>query len=209
MTRVTRRRPRRAARGRVYGLPVEDTGAPDPGRLQRMLEVPVNLPGQIQDGTADGKREWSGPIGGLAWDFRVDPEHPNKSYARRPQGFQTFARLAREREDREPVPEPFADDLQTISRPVGIQLGRDHHRLEMPDPFVLDVIRQLADQFGMRLGQPVEHRQGRFRHIIAAQVDHQAAPHPPIGSRWAPTARRTPARSAAGQPIARVRPATS
>ena len=58
------------------GLAVEDAGAPDPGRLQRMLEVPMNVPGQIQDGTADGKREWSGPIGGFARDFRVDPEHP-------------------------------------------------------------------------------------------------------------------------------------
>ena len=57
------------------GLAVEDARAPDPGRLQRMLEVPVNFPGQIQHGAADGKRERSGPIGGLAGDFRVDPKH--------------------------------------------------------------------------------------------------------------------------------------
>ena len=57
------------------GLPVEDAGAPDPRRLQRMLEVPMNLPGQIQDRAADGKRERPGPIGRLARDLRIDSHH--------------------------------------------------------------------------------------------------------------------------------------
>ena len=59
-----------------HGLAVENTGAPDPSGLQRLLEIPMNFPGQIQDGTADGKREWFGPIGRFARDFRVDPQHP-------------------------------------------------------------------------------------------------------------------------------------
>ena len=58
------------------GLAVEHARTPDPSRLERMLEVPMNFPGQIQDRAADGEREGSGPIDGLSGDFRVDPEHP-------------------------------------------------------------------------------------------------------------------------------------
>ena len=60
----------------LHGLSVEDAGAPNPRRLQRVLEVPMNLPGQIQDGAADGKSEWSGPIGGFTGNFREHPDHP-------------------------------------------------------------------------------------------------------------------------------------
>src|SRR5207249_11487179 len=31
------------------GLSLKDAGTPDPGRFQRMFEVPVDLPGQVQD----------------------------------------------------------------------------------------------------------------------------------------------------------------
>ena len=37
-------------------LALEDPRAPDPGELQRVLEVAMDLPGQIQDGAADRAR---------------------------------------------------------------------------------------------------------------------------------------------------------
>ena len=57
------------------GLAIEDPRSPDAGRLQRMLEVPMDLPGQVQDGAADGQRERPRPIGRLAGDFGVDPQY--------------------------------------------------------------------------------------------------------------------------------------
>jgi len=37
------------------GLAVEDACAPDPGRFQRVLEVLVNVPGEVEDGATDGQ----------------------------------------------------------------------------------------------------------------------------------------------------------
>src|SRR5262249_33848344 len=57
------------------GLAIKDPRAPDAGRLQRVPEFVMDLPGQVQDGAADGQCERPRPIGRLARDFRVDSQH--------------------------------------------------------------------------------------------------------------------------------------
>ena len=39
------------------GLAFEDAGAPDPGEFQRLLEVAMDLPGQVENRAADGDGE--------------------------------------------------------------------------------------------------------------------------------------------------------
>ena len=56
-------------------LAFEDARPPDPGEFQRVLEVLVDLPGQIENRAADGHGERPRPIDRLARDFRVDPKH--------------------------------------------------------------------------------------------------------------------------------------
>ena len=56
-------------------LSVKNATAPDPGEFQRLLEVLVNVPGQVQNGAADGHGERSRPINRFARDFRVNAKH--------------------------------------------------------------------------------------------------------------------------------------
>src|SRR5690242_2862253 len=53
-------------------LPFEDPIAPDLGELERLLEVAVDLPGEVQYGAADRNGERLGPIGRLAGQFGVN-----------------------------------------------------------------------------------------------------------------------------------------
>ena len=65
-------------------LPLEDARAPDLRELQRLLEVAMDLPGQVQDRAPERDGERLRPIGRLAGDFRVDPyDTPSRSYAAR------------------------------------------------------------------------------------------------------------------------------
>ena len=56
-------------------LAFEDARTPDPGELQRVLEVAMDLPGQVQDRAADGHGERLRSIDRLARDFGVDAKH--------------------------------------------------------------------------------------------------------------------------------------
>src|SRR4051794_39007617 len=46
-------------------LPVVHPRAPDAGELQSLLEVPVDLPGEVEDRPADRDRERAAPVGRL------------------------------------------------------------------------------------------------------------------------------------------------
>src|SRR3954451_13251096 len=53
-------------------LPFEHPLAPDLGELERLLEVAVDLPGEVQYGAADREGERLGPIGGLAGQLGIN-----------------------------------------------------------------------------------------------------------------------------------------
>ena len=57
------------------GLTFEDATTPDPGEFQRVLEVFMNLPGQVENSATDGHGEWPRPINRFARDFGVDAKH--------------------------------------------------------------------------------------------------------------------------------------
>ncbi len=53
-------------------LPVKNATAPDPGEFQCLLEVLVDIPGQVENRATDGQGERPRPINRFARDFRVN-----------------------------------------------------------------------------------------------------------------------------------------
>ena len=56
-------------------LAVEDPRAPDPRRFERMLEIPMDFPGQIKNGASQWKRERLCQIRRPAGHFCIDAHH--------------------------------------------------------------------------------------------------------------------------------------